>query len=41
MEVFRQEAADVDMVYYVYMTDDEERLLGVITLRDLILADPG
>ena len=40
MEVFRKEAADVDLVYYVYVTDDEERLLGVITLRDLILADP-
>ncbi|MGV8059496.1 MAG: magnesium transporter [Smithellaceae bacterium] len=41
MEVLRREAADVDMVYYVYITDDEERLLGVITLRDLILADAG
>jgi len=40
MEVFRKEAADVDLVYYVYVTDDKERLLGVITLRDLILADP-
>ena len=40
MEVFRKEAADVDLVYYVYVTDNEERLLGVITLRDLILADP-
>lgn len=39
LEKFRQEAADVDLVYYVYVTDDEERLLGVISLRDLILAD--
>ncbi len=39
MEVLRREAADVDMVYYVYITDEEERLLGVITLRDLILAE--
>jgi magnesium transporter len=39
LEKFRQEAADVDLVYYVYVTDEEERLLGVISLRDLILAD--
>jgi sporulation protein YlmC with PRC-barrel domain/CBS domain-containing protein len=41
MVVLRREAEDVDMVYYIYITDDEERLLGVITLRDLILADAG
>lgn len=39
LEEFRKEAADVDLVYYVYVTDEEERLLGVISLRDLILAD--
>ena len=39
LERFRQEAADIEMVYYVYVTDDEEHLLGVVTLRDLILAD--
>jgi Mg/Co/Ni transporter MgtE len=39
LEKFRREAADVDLVYYLYVTDDEERLLGVVTLRDLILAD--
>jgi Mg/Co/Ni transporter MgtE len=40
LEKFRQEAADVDLVYYVYVTDEDERLQGVISLRDLILADP-
>jgi CBS domain-containing protein/sporulation protein YlmC with PRC-barrel domain len=38
LEKFRLEAADVDLVYYVYVTDEDERLLGVISLRDLILA---
>lgn len=38
LEKFRSEAADVDVVYYVYVTDENERLLGVISLRDLILA---
>jgi CBS domain-containing protein/sporulation protein YlmC with PRC-barrel domain len=38
LDEFRREAADVDLVYYVYVTDEEERLQGVISLRDLILA---
>jgi magnesium transporter len=39
LEKFRSEAADVDLVSYVYVTDEDERLLGVISLRDLILAE--
>jgi magnesium transporter len=39
LEKFRQEAEDIDLVYYVYVTDEEDLLLGVISLRDLILAD--
>ena len=39
LQKFRQEAEDIDLVYYVYVTDEEELLLGVISLRDLILAD--
>lgn len=38
LEKFRQEAEDIDLVYYVYVTDEEDLLLGVISLRDLILA---
>ena len=36
----RLEAPDVETVYYLYITDDQERLLGVLTLKDLILARP-
>jgi magnesium transporter len=39
LEKFRLEAADVDLVSYVYVTDEDEHLLGVISLRDLILAN--
>jgi magnesium transporter len=39
LEKFRSEAADIDLVSYVYVTDEDERLLGVISLRDLILAE--
>jgi CBS domain-containing protein/sporulation protein YlmC with PRC-barrel domain len=36
----RQEAEALDEVYYVYVVDAEEHLLGVFTLRDLIVAAP-
>jgi Mg2+ transporter MgtE len=36
----RLEAPDVETVYYLYILDDQERLLGVVTLKDLILAKP-
>lgn len=36
----RLEAPDVETVYYLYITDDQEHLLGVMTLKDLILARP-
>lgn len=36
----RLEAPDVETVYYLYITDDEDRLLGVLSLKNLILARP-
>jgi magnesium transporter len=36
----RLEAPDVETVYYLYITDPGDRLLGVLTLKDLILATP-
>ncbi|HWQ69623.1 MAG TPA: CBS domain-containing protein [Patescibacteria group bacterium] len=35
------EVAEAETIYYIYVTDDLDRLLGVLSLRDLILADPG
>jgi Mg/Co/Ni transporter MgtE len=40
METIRAKGEDVDMLYDVYITDEEEHLLGVVTLRDLLLASP-
>lgn len=37
---FREDAADIEAVYYIYLIDSVERLLGVVSLRELILADP-
>jgi magnesium transporter len=32
---------DIDMIYYVYVLDEKERLVGVFSLRDMLLADPS
>ncbi len=37
----REEAKDAETIYYLYVTDPQERLLGVFSLRELILADPA
>ena len=31
---------DAETIYYVYVTDDDDRLVGVLSLRDLIVAPP-
>lgn len=36
----REEAKDAETIYYLYVTDPQERLLGVFSLRELILAEP-
>ncbi len=38
VQMFREEAADIEAVYYVYVVEDE-KLLGVVGLRDLILEE--
>ncbi|MDO8784865.1 MAG: CBS domain-containing protein [Syntrophales bacterium] len=40
MDFVRQEAEEVDLVYYLYVVDEEEHLLGVISLRELLAAPP-
>ncbi len=37
----RELEPDAETVYYVYVTDDEDRLVGVLSLRDLIVAQPA
>ena len=37
----RDEAKEAETIYYLYVTAAQERLLGVLSLRELILADPG
>ena len=36
----RAEATELDNVYYLYVIDPDERLLGVLSLKQLVLAAP-
>jgi len=38
IEKFRKDAGEVETVYYIYIVDANEKLLGVISLRDLLLS---
>jgi CBS domain-containing protein/sporulation protein YlmC with PRC-barrel domain len=40
LETIRREAGDMDLIYYLYVLDGEEHLLGVLSLRDLLTAPP-
>lgn len=39
LKKLRQEAPDAETIYYLYVIDNDEKLVGVISLRDLIVAD--
>jgi len=36
----RQHSAHLEMVYYLYITDEENHLVGVVSLRQLLTAEP-
>jgi Mg2+ transporter MgtE len=39
IEKLRKDAETIETVYYIYVIDSDEKLIGVISLRDLLLAD--
>lgn len=41
VEEIRRQAQDVEKVYTVYVIDDDETLLGIVSLKDIILAKRG
>ena len=41
IDSYRQLARDMEVVMYVYVTDDDGLLLGVVDVRELIMADDG
>ena len=40
MRLIRAHAPSAETIYYVYVTDRTDRLVGVVSLRELIIADP-
>ncbi len=40
IEQLRRAAPEAEVIYYLYIVDAAERLLGVLTLRDLIVSPP-
>jgi Mg/Co/Ni transporter MgtE len=38
--ILRRSGKEVDMIYYIYVQSDSGQLLGVMSLRDLLLAEP-
>ncbi len=40
LEVLREETPDLDVVYYIYVEDQDGHLLGVVSLRELLTAAP-
>jgi len=41
LDVLRESAHEAETVYYLYVLDDESHLTGVLSLRDLVLAQPS
>src|SRR5206468_5934433 len=39
LDRLRLQAPDTETIYYVYIVDDQRRLLGVVSLRDLIRSE--
>jgi magnesium transporter len=40
METLRRQALDRETIYYAYVVDSQRRLIGMLTLKDLVLAQP-
>ncbi|MGG4267299.1 magnesium transporter [Peribacillus simplex] len=39
MQILKREAPQAETIYYVFVTDQDKKLLGVLSLRTLIIAD--
>lgn len=40
IKTLREKSPDAETIYYVYVTDNKQKLKGVLSLRDLIVASP-
>ncbi|GGJ95119.1 magnesium transporter MgtE [Lentibacillus kapialis] len=40
MQYLKAEAPEAETIYYLYVVDEDKHLVGVVSLRDLIIAEP-
>ncbi len=40
LKLIKHEAGEIEFIYYLYIIDNEGRLSGVVTLKELLLSDP-
>lgn len=40
IEKFKMDAHNIEAVYYIYIVDETEKLIGITTLRDMLLSSP-
>jgi len=40
MESFKKDAAKIETIYYIYIVEENDKLKGVLSLRELLLAEP-
>lgn len=40
IEGFKKDAEEIETVYYIYIVDENEKLIGATSLRELLLAEP-
>jgi magnesium transporter len=41
LDALRKEAADLDVIYYIYVADQDGHLLGAVNLRGLLTNNPN
>ena len=41
LALIRKQAPGAETIYYLYVVDENRRLQGIVSLRDLVLAEPG
>lgn len=41
INLIRELSPETELVYYIYVAEDDEKLIGVLSLRDLIVASPS
>jgi magnesium transporter len=41
IERFRKDAEEIETVYYIYIVNEDEKLSGVVSLRELLVSEPS